>query len=253
MPTPKQRPQKPLDVFADQVAEVIAVTKRRAFILDLAGQLRYAEDGAERPSPVAITMPGMPLIVADPQVHRRLDAAEEAHSAAVHPAISAIYKQHGPAAERAMFWKGAGAAYHDFTRHGPVIIWRYGMNNAFNEKRRICRGSDEQAAIDLLADIRARPPAGYRPTSPFYIERRGCVVRTYARGDKRELRGVVGRQWRSFGGDALATFAGPRQAEAEYDAREHKQLAAGWAMIGIEIDRRSLSAADKASKTSKAR
>ena len=152
MPTPKQRPQKPLDVFADQVAEVIAVTKRRAFILDLAGQLRYAEDGAERPSPVAITMPGMPLIVADPQVHRRLDAAEEAHSAAVHPAISAIYKQYGPAAERAMFWKGAGAAYHDFTRHGPVIIWRYGMNNAFNEKRRICRGSDEQAAIDLLAD-----------------------------------------------------------------------------------------------------
>ena len=74
MPTPKQRPQKPLDVFAGQVAEVIAVSKRRAFILDLAGQLRYAEDGAERPSPITITMPGMPLIVADPQVHRRLDA-----------------------------------------------------------------------------------------------------------------------------------------------------------------------------------
>lgn len=241
---PKQRTQKPLDVFADQVAEVIAVAKRRAFILDHAGQLRYAEDGAERPSPIAITMPGMALIVADPLVHRRLDAAEAAHSAEVHPAISAIHKQHGPAAERAMFWKGAGAAYHDFTRHGPVVIWRYGMNNAFNEKRRICRGADEQAAIDFLADIRARPPAGYRATSPFYVERRGCVVRSYAKADRRDLRGVVGRQWRRFGGEALETFASPQRAEAEYDKFEHRRLADGWSMIGIEIDRRSRSAAD---------
>ncbi len=163
---PKQRATRPLDRFADQIAEVIAVSKRRAFILDLTGRLRYAEDGEECPSPIDITMPGMPLIVADPEVHRRLDAVEAAHTAAVHPAISAVAKQHGPAAERAMFWKGAGAAYHDFTRHGPVVLWRYGMNNAFNEKRRICRGVDEQAAIAFLADIRSKPPAGYRATSP---------------------------------------------------------------------------------------
>jgi len=236
---PKQRASKPLDVFADQVAEVIAVSKRRAFIVDTAGKLRYAEDGDERPSPVDITMPGMDLVVATPEVHRRLDAIEAAHTAAVHPAISAIAKQHGPAAERAMFWKGAGVAYHDFTRHGPVVVWRYGMNNAFNEKRRICRGVDEQAAIDLLADIRAKPPAGFKPTSPFYVERRGYVVRSYAKGDKRDLRGVVGNQWRSFGGKLLARFPSAARAEAEYDAWEHKHLAAGWAAIGIEIDKHS--------------
>ncbi|MBK9755952.1 MAG: hypothetical protein IPO88_21110 [Nannocystis sp.] len=245
---PKQRATRPLDRFADQIAEVIAVSKRRAFILDLTGRLRYAEDGEECPSPIDITMPGMPLIVADPEVHRRLDAVEAAHTAAVHPAISAVAKQHGPAAERAMFWKGAGAAYHDFTRHGPVVIWRYGMNNAFNEKRRICRGVDEQAAIAFLADIRSKPPAGYRATSPFYVERRGCVVRTYAKASTRELRGVVGSAWRRFGGALVKRFASPARAVAAYEEYEHKRLAAGWAMIGIEVDRSSLSAADRAEK-----
>lgn len=245
---PKQRATRPLERFAGEVAEVIAVSKRRAFILDLAGRLRYAEDGEERPSPIAITMPGMPLIVATPEVHRRLDAVEAAHTGAVHPAVSAIAKQYGPAAERAMFWKGAGAAYHDFTRHGPVVIWRYGMNNAFNEKRRICSGGDEQAATDFLADIRSKPPAGYRATSPFYVERRGGVVRTYAKASARELRGVVGRAWRSFGGAIVEQFASPARAVAAYEEYEHKRLTAGWAMIGIEIDRSSLSAADRAAR-----
>lgn len=241
MPTTrsKQRTLKPLDVFADEVAEVLAVSKRRAFILDRAGRLRFAEDGEERPSPIAVTMPGMDLVVAEPLVHRRLDATEAGHFDAVHPAISALTKQYGPAAERAMFWKGAVVACHDFTRFGPVVVWRYGMNNAFNEKRRICRGADEAAAIAFLADIRGKPPAGYRATSPYYVENRGCVVRTYAKGDKRELRGVAGRQWREFGGAPLKSFASDAQAQAEYDKYEAKRLAAGWALTGIEIDRRA--------------
>ncbi len=248
---PRTRPApvlKPLDVFKGLVAEVLAVNKRRALVLDTAGALRYAEDGAERPSPIDVSMPGMALAVAEPMVHRRLDAAEATHSAAARAAVTQVAIDEGPAVERAMVWKGAGAAYDDLARHGRVVVWRYGMNNAFNEKLRLCRAADERAAAEVLADIRAKPPAGYKPTSPFYVDGRGCVIRSYAHGSERELRGVVDNEARRFGGEVLATYASAAEAEAAHDRLEGERFAAGWFAFGVEIDRRSLSAADRAKK-----
>lgn len=238
----------PLALFQGAIAEVVGASKRRAFILDTQGVVRFAEDGVERPPPVTITMPGAAMSAADPLEHRKMDEAEAAHRRASLAEVSRLAKTEGPASERAMFWKGAGVAYHDLARHGRYVIWRYGRNNGFNEKVRVCQAGDEDAAAAFLADIRAAPPKGYRATSPYYVEGRGCVVRTYSKGDKRELLGVVGRSWRIFGGAVKKSFASAREAEREFDLLEHHRYVRGWGMFGIEIDRRSLRPADLAAR-----
>ncbi len=233
---------KPLDVFGDAIAEVLAVSKTRAFILDVHGAVRFCADGEERPSPVTVEMPGMALVVADPMKHRTMSAAEAAHTTAKMKLFAPLAKRDGVVVERAMFWKGAG--YHDFARQGCSVVWRYGMNNAFNEKVRICRGQSERDATDFLSDIRAKPPAGFKPTSPYYIAKRGCIVRTYAKGDKRELRGVVDCEWRRFGGEVLKTFATAHAAQQAYERWVHEHVVDGWGEFGIEIDKRSKDAID---------
>ena len=238
--------KKPLDVFGDEVAEVLAVSKRRAFVLDVHGAVRFSEGGEERPSPVEITMPGMKLIVAEPMQHRSLSDEERQHTVAKMAAFPALARDEGQAVERAMAWKGSG--YHDFARHGRVVVWRYGMNNAFNEKVRLCRAQSVEDAIAFLADLRTKPPKGFKATSPFYVEKRGCVVRTYAKGDKRELRGVVDNEWRTFGGGVIKTFETAEEAERAHDVWVHERLVEGWGEFGIEIDKRSKSAADARAK-----
>jgi hypothetical protein len=202
-----------------EISEVIAQTKTHAYVLDAAGKVRYSEEGTERPSPITIEMPGLSLCLADPTIHRKLDAAEANHTRASMAALKQLAAKEGKAVARAMFWKGS--AYHDFARHGRVVVWRYGMNNAFNEKRRLCRGASADVAETFLDMIRAKPPKGFKATSPFYVPKRGCVIRSYASGDKRELRGVVDAEWRAYGGKSLRSFESADKAERAYDAWVH--------------------------------
>ncbi|MFO0723358.1 MAG: hypothetical protein U1E65_06225 [Myxococcota bacterium] len=78
--------------------------------------------------------------------------------------------------ERAVFWTPSASAFVDVARFGSRILLGLGINNGAWSRYALVF-PDEPAAAAALARFTASPPKGYEPSEPWYVARRGGIVR----------------------------------------------------------------------------
>lgn len=96
--------------------------------------------------------------------------------------------------ERAMQWTAGdyNALYREIVRFGDRVLILWGRNNARNLQT-VGITTDEADAKALVEGFRRAPLKGFKPTSPYYVEGRGGVVREYHPILAKSKRGTIER------------------------------------------------------------
>jgi hypothetical protein len=153
------------------------------------------------------------------------------------PRVADVAEHERGAKERVAFWTKNGSGFHDVARHGRAIIWRRGHNGGRLETL-LCTAPDEDAAAQFVAAIRANRPAGHVESDPFYVKKRGAVLRTYQGpgGEGRETLGVLEDTWVSLGGSIEKRFPSEKVAIEAFTAWEREKLKSGTPVAMLETN-----------------
>ncbi len=132
--------------------------------------------------------------------------------------------------ERVMFWKG-GSAFVEWMRAGRFVFSWADLNSGGFRNVATPYGmcwacgfafKDESSAIAMMDAARKDRPAGMKETDPFYLEKKGAILRTYYdKNGKRESGARVGPQT-TYDRQVHANEAAAAAAYAEWEAKRFR-------------------------------
>ena len=94
----------------------------------------------------------------------------------VKPVLSELLADEPEFSERATFWTKTGSHFVDAARFGRRIFLGFGVNNGVWSQLGLSF-ADEAQATEAIARLRASPKKGYQLAEPWYLARKGGVVR----------------------------------------------------------------------------
>lgn len=95
---------------------------------------------------------------------------------AVKPALSELLAEETSLSERATFWTKTGSHFFDAARYGRQIFLGFGVNNGVWTQLGLSFPEASQAA-EAMERLRASPKKGFQAAEPWYLARKGGVVR----------------------------------------------------------------------------